>query len=308
MEYLLFLKKFDLSLAVLQKKLEQVCSDVVLKPEQKGYLLTTSSIDVAALLSLPEVETLYLLVTSWKPFSFFSLRQDCLIALQEHGKKSYVIKTKFYDKIPISALSLYKHINPYVKHEGFIPTEDNFETTLFVEMKKDGKDVFCRVGISAGQKEKHSSAVAYPFVVAIEEPRTLDELTDLIRVCWIFQLPLYIITKEIDEKQKLFLKAKEIVKGIDLEKFSYFVQEKLPVGFTVVGFSRHAATNEYRLKSVFSAEKKVCFLFGNETYGLSQTLRDKTDLLVKLGPASKKPFTASQALSYVLGIYTAEKL
>ncbi|MBI5391546.1 hypothetical protein HZB00_00940 [Candidatus Woesearchaeota archaeon] len=304
MAYLLFLKKFSLSLPVFVQKLEKLFGKVSLQPDEKGYVLTGEAISIEKLLELPEVDAAYQLTTDWKPFSFFSLRQNCLEILQDQGKETYRIQTKFYDKVPVSVMSIYKHVNPYVKHEGFVPDETGFELVLFLEFKKDRKNIFYRV--SFREKKASTTSLSYPFAVIIEEPRTVEEVADLLRVCWIFQLPLYIVTTSIDEKKKLFLKAKELVKGIDLEQFTYFIQRNLPPGFTVVGFSKHAQKSEKELLPLFN--QKLAFLFGNETYGLSQELRDQATVLIKLGPASKKPFTASQALSYVLGLYTAKQI
>ena len=47
-------------------------------------------------------------------------------------------------------------------------------------------------------------------------------------------------------------------------------------------------------------------VFGNDTYGLSQEVRDDLDHCFRLTELNK-PLKANQALSYVLGIFTGRK-
>jgi tRNA G18 (ribose-2'-O)-methylase SpoU len=122
---------------------------------------------------------------------------------------------------------------------------------------------------------------------------------------------LYIVTKN-REFPKLLKKAKEITKGIDYEKMKLIVTDTLPKNYTLVGFSKLARENESDLKHFFKEKatnnQQIAFVFGDDKFGLTQETRDKMDFMFHLTPETKKPLRACMAFSYVLGIYTADRL
>jgi len=68
--------------------------------------------------------------------------------LKESKIKSYKIQTKFHDKIKISAKSVYKHINPYLKHESFQVNEENPEVILYLEFKKENNKLLSKLVVN----------------------------------------------------------------------------------------------------------------------------------------------------------------
>lgn len=310
MDYILSLKRFTLSIEQIRKKLRSCGTHVTLTPEDNHYILTAETIDLIKLNGITEIDTIYQLTTDWKPHSFPILRQDCLNALQDIGMKTYKIKTKFRQKIPLSAKSIYHHINPYVKHEGFIPNEDSYETVLYIEFKKETGKVFYRVSIQPPEAIK--TIVPYQInmgnlSVLIEEPELVSELGDFLRVCYIFKLPLFILSTN-PTIEKMLAKAQEETKGLNEGHFTVTIVNKLPEDYLTIGFTKHSPLTETKLPELFAAKKKTLFIFGNDKYGLSQQIRDQANYQIRLTPELKKPLRGSQALSYVLGIYTGKTI
>ncbi|MDP3027312.1 MAG: hypothetical protein Q8N63_06395, partial [Nanoarchaeota archaeon] len=128
MKYILLLNKFEQN--NLAKKLESL-NIKILNKEEGNLIIKTENID--KLLELQEISKILKVTTDWKKFSFNTLKIDSLNSIKYLEQKNYKIQTKFYDKIKISAKSIYKHINPYLKHESFIPNEENPEIILYIE-------------------------------------------------------------------------------------------------------------------------------------------------------------------------------
>ena len=306
MEYILLLNKFEKN--NLAKKLESL-NVKVLAREKENLIIKTENID--KLLELQEISKILKLTTNWKEFSFNELKIDSLNSIKDLKQNNYKIQTKFYDKIKISAKSIYKHINPYLKHEGFMPNEENPEIILYVELKKENNKILYRISHSLIEWYKLLKPIKIDyskFIIIIENPSLAEDVSDFLRVCWIFKIPLYIITKDI-HFDKILKKAKDITKGIEYEKMKLIISNKLPEDCILVGFSKLARQNEVELKNLFKKEtKKIALVFGDDKFGLNQETRDKMQYNFRLTPEIKKPLKASQALSYILGIYTSMNL
>lgn len=311
MKYLIKLNRFELDKEKLKNKIISLDSSATFDDEE-GYFFVDSKIQGEKFIELQEVARVVCLFTDWGEFGFKTLKEDCLNLVRKINIKSYSIETKFYDKVPISAKSLYKHINPYLKHEGILVDEENGDI-IYLELKKFSEGLKYRVGYSKRELWQKSGALNLDFSnfnVVIEEPRLVEEISDFLRLCWIFSLPLFILTKNKDAVDKLVNKAKKITKGIDYDKFTLKYIPYLSKDFIKVGFSKHANQNELDLLKFFddNSEDRICLVFGNDTYGLSQEVRDDLDYCFRLTPELKKPLKASQALSYILGIYAGYKL
>lgn len=308
MKYLLFLNRFEQDKNILIKKLENLGSKFI-KQEENNLIIQSE--DINELLKLQEIAKILQLSTDWKELNFNELKKDSLNSIKNLKQKTYKIQTKFYNKIKISAKSIYKHINPYLKHEGFIPKEESPELILYIEFKKENKNIFYRVSYSLANwyTPLNTSKLNYSnFAVVIENPTLVEEVSDLLRLCWIFKIPLYIITKD-KRFDKLLKKAEEITKGIDYEKMKLVITNKLPTEYVLAGFSKLAKANEKELKIFLEKEnKKIALVFGDDKFGLTSETRDKMNCMFRLTPEIKKPLRASHALSYVLGIYTSMKL
>ena len=148
------------------------------------------------------------------------------------------------------------------------------------------------------------------FNVVIEEPRLVEDISDFLRLCWVFRLPLFVLTSDNERVENLVAKAKKITKGIDYDKFTLKYIPYLSKDFIKVGFSKHSNQNELDLLEFFkdNSDDRICLVFGNDTYGLSQDVRDDLDYCFRLTTELKKPLKASQALSYILGVYAGYKL
>lgn len=309
MKYLIFLNRFEQDKNVLEKKLNSL-SIKIIKEEYKALIVEAENPE--QLFSLQEISKAFKIVTDWKELNFKRLNEDSLKAIKETNLKNYKIRTKFHDKIKISAKSVYKHINPYLKHEGFLPDEDNFELILFVEFRKEKNNVLYRVSYSLKEwnHEVEGGNINYSdFAVIIENPSLSEEVSDFLRLCWIFRMKLFIVTQNKDFG-KILSKAKEITKGIDYEKFEVVVSSDIPKGYIFAGFSKVAKDSEIKLKEFFSESnnKKIALVFGDDKFGLTQGMRDKMDYMFRLTPELKKPLKSSQALSYVLGLYSCIKI
>ena len=305
MKVLIFLARFELDREKVKKKVGGE-KNVVFKDVKEGFEVE-GNLDLDKIKSLEEVEKIVLLKSDWKEFSFQSVKKDSLEALKEENKM-YKIKVKFEDKIPISAKSLYKHINPYLKHEEFVPDEENWNTLLYLEIKKENAKILYRIGIS--KRKWWEKAVAFKvnmenLNVVLENPSLKEEVSDFLRLCWIFKLPLIIVTKN-KEFEKVLKKAREETKGIEEEKLKIKIVEKFPTDGVLVGFSKHAVKNEKDLKEFFKKREKIYLVFGDDKFGLTQEARESMNVSFRLTPEAKKPLRASHALAYILGLYAAE--
>src|SRR3989344_5998540 len=115
---------------------------------------------------------------------------------------------------------------------------------------------------------------------------------------------LYLVVNK-KEFETLLNKAKKLTKG-KLSEFNVEVIKDLKeLDYVKIGFSKHSKKNEKDfVQFVKKNNKRLLFVFGNDTYGLSQKTRDSLDVSFSLGPDKVKPMKANQALAYVLGIYS----
>ena len=297
MQYLMYLNRFEIDLNKLKDKLKSYGGSIIEK-EDDHLLFIFGKLELNKVKELQEVKQVIELYSDWKEFDFKILQNDCLKLSKLYKLKSYVIKTNFLNKIPISAKSIYKHINPYLKHEGIMPDEDSLNQ-VYIQIKKEVK-VFYRIGYSTLESLEEDNKIK--FSVILENPRLSSEVGDFLRLCWIFKLKLIIITED-KEFDKILKKAKEETKGIDYEEFNLEILNEIPNDLEIIGFSKHAKEDERKLIELFRINKNYGLMFGNDTYGLTQKARDRANFTIRLTDENKKPLRASHALSYVMGIY-----
>ena len=308
MKFLIILNKFDIDKNKLINKILRFSENSEVEINGTYLILKTNKINRDEFLKMHEIKEIIELNTEWKELNFRILKEDCLSAIK--GYNSYLIKTNFLNKIPLSAKSVYKHINPYLKHEGLIVSEKSPDAIIYLEFKKDKNKILYIIGIIKNNNKKEIINVELNnFSVLLEEPRLVEEISDFIRVCYIFKLNLFILTKNKSPVERLLIKAKKITKGIIYENFKIDIISSMPKDYTKVGFTKHANENESNLLDLLKNNKeKICLIFGNDTYGLSQEIRDSLDYCFRLTPEIKKPLKANQALSYVLGLYNGQKV
>ncbi|HLC58596.1 MAG TPA: hypothetical protein VJI68_01930 [Candidatus Nanoarchaeia archaeon] len=308
MKYLLFLNKFDINEKTFISKIKHLDNSLIYEEDIVGCLVE-SKLSANKFLELHEISRVGVLFNSWKTFNFKTIKEDCLNLVKKFNIKIYSIENKFHDKIKISAKSLYRHINPYLKYEGINFSEEG--DIIYLEVKKFDDGLKYRLSYSnkaLWMKDFSLKVDLSKFAVVLENPALASEIGDFLRLCWIFKLPLYVITDNKTNFEKTLNKAKEETKGIDYTIFQLNIVNKLPSGFVSVGFSKHSISNEKDLKTTLMENKKFALVFGDDKFGLSQELRDKLDFTFRLTPELKKPLRASHALSYVLGIYVSGKI
>jgi tRNA G18 (ribose-2'-O)-methylase SpoU len=310
MRFIIFLNRFEKDTSVLAKKISGLGGKII---EDNGKELIVDAGSAEGLVSLSEAGWVAQPVSGWevmRGFDFSGVKENVLAAMKESGAEGYAIRTKFHDKTKFSSKNVYKHLNPFLKKEGF-HFDEKSGVIIYVEFKRDENKVLCRVSYSKDllQKKLSAAGVDYScFAVAIENPSLADEVSDFLRLCWIFKMPLYVVTKDKDFG-KVMSKAKEITKGIVYEQMKLEVVEQMPKGYVLVGFSKLASQNESELKQfILGKKEKVCLVFGDDKFGLTQEARDRMDFMFRLTPETKKPMRASHALSYVLGIYTSMRI
>ncbi len=303
MKHILILNKFDIDLDKFKEKIREKLGATKIIYDNDRLMVECES-DAASLSGLHEIQKIYTVNKDWTKLDFKKMKKEALDAVMNN--KYYLIETKFFDKIPISAKSIYSHINPYLKHEGIIPDKNNPEIILHIELKKENNKIYYRICTKAGMIKNSLMQLDFSnFYAVLEEPRLAEEISDFLRLCFIFNMRLLILTDKEDNIVKLLKKAKEITKGIDYNKFNLKLIPHLSKDFIKVGFSKHCNKNEADLIKFLKENKdsKICLIFGNDTYGLSQNVRDDLDYCFRLTPELKKPLKANQALSYVLGLY-----
>jgi tRNA(Leu) C34 or U34 (ribose-2'-O)-methylase TrmL len=310
MKYLLFLNRFEQDKSALIKKLASAGASII-SDELGMFLVKTNAIEKC--LKLNEVSGAAKVMTDWiriRAFNFDKLKKDCLLAVLDSKKTSYMVRTKFHDKTRFSSRAVYKRVNPFLKKKGF-SFDEKAGLVLYVEFKSDNNETFYRVSYSFPEMFSTASGTELDyscFAAVLENPSTVVEVSDFLRLCRIFRIPLYIVTRN-REFNRLLLKAKQETKGIDFEKMKIQVSEKMPEGYFLAGFSKLAKKNEADLKKFLSEKnQKIALVFGSETFGLTQHARDRMQVMFRLTPETKKPMRASHALGYVLGMYTAMKL
>ena len=97
--------------------------------------------------------------------------------------------------------------------------------------------------------------------IALENPSDKEEIKDFLRLCYIFSLPLNILTKK--DINNLINKAKQEAKGIPYENFSLNVNKKLDG--VKIGFSINSKLDENDFKEFYHKNKnrKLILVFGD---------------------------------------------
>jgi len=292
MKYLLILNKFELNKEVLKNKVKTILKDANFYDDQ-GLILETNK-DVKGILYLEEINKIFPLYQDWQKFNFQSFKDN----FNNLNIKSHMVKIHFINKIPISNKSLIKKVNSALNSKY----SENPDKIIYIEFIKKQNIPYYRIFIVPGEyNEKFKmEKKKLNIEIVLENPEDKSEIKDFLRLCYIFNLPLNILTnKNIDN---LINKAKQEAKGIPYEKFSLNINKKLE-GIKI-GFSINSKLNENNFKEFYgkNKDKKLIFIFGNEKFGLTQDLRDKLDYSFRLTQETNKPLRASHALSYILGL------
>ena len=292
MKYLLILNKFELSKEVLKDKIKTKLKDSNFYEDQ-GLILETTQ-NIKEIIYFEEINKILPLYKGWQKFNFKDFKNN----FNNLNIKTHLVKIKFINKIPISTKSLIKKINSVLKSKY----SENPEKIIYIEFIKKQNIPYYRtflIPINYWEKFKMEKN-KLNFEIVLENPQDKEEIKDFLRLCYIFNLPLNILTNK--DITNLINKAKQEAKGIPYEKFTLSINKKLD-GIKV-GLSINAKLNEQDFKEFYSKNKnkKIILIFGNEKFGLTQNLRDKLDYSFRLTQETNKPLRTSHALAYILGL------
>ncbi len=288
MKYLLILNKFELDEEILKNKIKKVIQAEFY--ENNGLILETKE-DIEKILYFEEIEKILPTYKDWQKFNFNNFKNNFNINI-----KDYLVKIKFINKMPISSKSLIKKINSVLKNHN----EKNPENIIYIEFIKKQNIPNYRIFIAPinyyekFKMDKNKSNIE----IVLENPQDKEEIKDFLRLCYVFNLSLNILTKNIG----LVEKAKQEAKGIPYENFSLNINKRIE-GIKV-GFSINSRLDENNFKEFYNKNKnnKINLIFGNEKFGLSQDQRNNLDYSFRLTQETKKPLRASHALAYLLGL------
>ena len=293
MKYLLILNKFELNKDILKNKIKTKLKNANFY-EDNGLIIETNQ-NINEILYLEEINKILPLYKDWQKLDFKTFKDN----FTNLSIKTHLVKVKFLNKIPISAKSIIKKVNSALKGSKY---NENAENIIYIEFIKKASMPYYRIFLVPNnhwekfKMEKKKLNIE----IVLENPQDKEEIKDFLRLCYIFDLPLNILTNK--EINNLINKAKQEAKGIPYERFSLSINKKLD-GIKL-GFSINSKLNEKDFKEFYNKNKnnKINLIFGNEKFGLTQELRDKLDHSFRLTQEINKPLRASHALAYILGL------
>jgi len=290
----LILRKFELNLGLLKKKINSLGGFI--ENDCLNDNLNVEIEDYRRLKQFDEVEKILFFENNKTAFTQESLRGD---VLKIAGKfKGVSLKIKAYPGVKIPENAVKKKVSKLIKINK--DSENHLLIELFNDNGLNYRIFSFKSGVNGRDKSEYKN-----ISVLLEHPRLVEEVGDVLRLCLIFGLGLKVIHKSKNDFLKLLNKAKSITKG-KLSNFHVDVYMDLDEikGYKKIGFSKNADEDEKKLIDTFKdgKDKKLLLVLGNDTFGLSQEARDKCNEMIHLTPDYKKPLKASQALAYVLGV------
>lgn len=301
MKYQLVLRKFDLDLDKLKKKISLLGGNNVSIDQFSKRLFFESNFNKEKFQDLSEVDKILIEETNKTLFKQESLKNDFLKICKKYIDVNLKIKT--YDGVRIPASSIKKKLTNALKSTN-IKLNESSESTVLVELLKENGNLFYRI-LSFNEYKMDDKKMYQNITVLIENPRLVEEISDFLRLCLVFGLKFRVIHKNKKEFLAILNKAKQETKG-KLSDFDVKVLNNVnEVKDIKIGFTKYAQKSEKEFIEFLKKNKgKMTFVFGNDTFGLTQETRDNVDYLFSLTPEKQKPLKANQALAYVLGIYS----
>ena len=313
MKYIINLNRFFMDFDCVESKIKDCVfglKTLFLDKKNNRFFLEADSIDVNKLRMILEISDLLPVLVGYKRFSSFSdFNSDILGCFNGvlSKPKTFKVKVKFMSKIPISSISIIKRINTLLKKEGLLFNEENPDLNIYVEFDKDNKGKNYLISMYT-KENTQKQEYDLDRVIILCNPGSVIEISDFLRLSYIFKIPLIIISENTPKFKFSLNKAKKITKGIAYERFPLSIMPSLPNGYVFVGFSKLATKNEKDLLSILNKKVKLAFVFGDEKFGLSDKIRAKMNYMIRLTAEQKKPLRASHALSYILGLEKAFEL
>src|SRR3989344_2785630 len=293
MKYHLILKKYELNINKIKKKLEPYQFSI--DPRTKRFQIS-GDIKLEDLKKISEIDKILVEEKESSLFKLENLRKD----IEVLGKKipNFNLQIKSSIKIPNSSIK--KKLFPVLKE-----SKESKNKVLLELFRENGKN-FYRI-FSLKEEREQDKSKYNNITVLIENPRLVEEVSDFLRLCLIFNLKFKVIHSNKTEFEKILNNAKSITKG-KLSDFKVEVLKDLnQITLIKIGFSKHAQKNEKDFIDFLknNKNKELLLIFGNDTFGLTQQTRDKLNHCFSLTQDRVKPLKANQALAYVLGIYTS---
>ncbi|GEM_PF-2972265 len=302
MSYQFILKRFDLDIKVVKSKITSLSKGVFSIDPISNRLVFLGNLD-PRVESFPEIDKVLKEEKNKTPLKFQNLKEDCKEIAKKYNKVA--LRIKMLAAIKLSSSSLKKKIADHLVKSN-IHVEEDAPVSVVIELWKEQGAVYYRI-LSHKNKVPEENKFRYKnLMIVIENPRTKEELSSILRLAVIFNVPLKIIHKEKEQIEVMINNAKKITKG-KLSRVNVEIVNSLDHihGHVKIGFSIHAKHNEDNFVDFLekSYGKKIAFVVGDDRFGLSQGTRDKVSHLFKLTQESKKPLKADQTLAYALGMY-----
>lgn len=305
MKYIVKLNRFEVDLKALEYKIKSCTlgfKSMTFDYENNRFFLEADRVYQDKLTGLQEVKEVILIGVGYKRlggFSDFNLDVLGCFRRLSFRPKTFMVRVKFISKLPISSKSIIKKINTLLKKEGLTYSKDS-DFIVYVEFDKDDKGKNYLISMYK-QESKSRREYRQDRLIVLCYPGSVIEISDFLRLSYIFKIPLVIVAKHSSKFDFSLNKAKKMTKGIYYQDFPLKISESLPEGFLLLGFSKLASKDEEYLAPVLKKQQKIAFVFGDEKFGLSDYIRDRMDMMIGLCSERSKPMRASQALSYVLG-------
>ena len=294
MKYQLLLKRFDLDINKVKNNINAFSKGTFTIDTLTKRLQFTGDLNIQKASLIGEIALILIEEKTPNLLKFENLRKDL------------DVRVKIHSAIKISTSSLKKKLSNYLE-KSLVKVSDDAQTTLLIELFKEKGAINYRI-FSYKQKIKPKQTNKFSNItILIENPRLKEEISDFLRLSLVFNLTFKVIHDDKVQFEAMLNNAKKLTKG-KLGNFKVEIINNLSQlhGYIKIGFSKHAEKNEQDLITFLKENKnnKLLFVFGNDLFGLTQTTREKLPNMFSLTEEKIKPLKVSQALSYVLGIYS----
>ncbi len=239
----------------------------------------------------------------------FSLVKD-----KFYGKELYIDVRRWDKSYPFRSVDIARELARKILSHGIaIPNPKLRKYSVLIGIEKD----FVVIGYTLEEFTKEKRFIPIDIVQSVvcivEEPQTTYEIMDLIQFSRSVRVELRFINPS---RQALFHALRSLgVDRIEDIKDSRISIHSIDTVFndldSVVVLSPYSRYNEDDLikflieKRALSDKFKIGLVVGNEFRDVSPALREKADIVVRLGPMSSMPMRSVVALAYALGIVLA---
>lgn len=259
--------------------------------------------------SIPEVSRIILIFFERLPFDLDLIKLKCLEVLSflrdRYGSGTFKVEVKkISDEFDVSSMDLRRTIGSYINANLDLKVNvRNPEYVLYVQIGRCG--VLIGGALSRFYRKQRKSIpfdFFNSFVIVFENPKTVYEIMDMLRLCASLNVELRIVGGSEDKIRRALDSIGGVAKSVKLKLYSNLDEalgDIYPIGFSVSG-----VFNEDDLIKIVKerGDVKFGFLIGNEYEGLSIEARHKVKYLIRLGPPSAFSMRSSTVAAYILGL------